>query len=352
MSAWLAVLVLTLTATVLFVLPLIPGLRELYFSSDAQPLTVVQQHAGEIRYFANSFRNYISVLNEPLERCAHAGGAIRGVLPDGVQYLITGENDSSLLETTRQSNCPYLIAATVDLLVPGETTFSHDIYARRNFAGGKGNRYRAILGEQDIELGSSSTVARWVHAVGKLHAQENCDLHGRTSSDLSIRLHRGCAFQRLNAPCIELGEVNAQLLLPVPGTETPAEAVPQRFLHEGDYEIAAGAVLVGNLCVRGDLVIRRGARVLGSVKSGARLTVEPSASIAGGLVSMQEMHIGKGSSVHGPIIAERRLVIEEQSRCGEISRPTTVTASHIEVAEGTVIFGSLWAREFGVVVAR
>ncbi|MBV9181294.1 MAG: hypothetical protein JO356_08275, partial [Acidobacteria bacterium] len=54
MSAWLAVLVLTLTATVLFVLPLIPGLRELYFSSDAQPLTVVQQHAGEIRYFANS----------------------------------------------------------------------------------------------------------------------------------------------------------------------------------------------------------------------------------------------------------------------------------------------------------
>lgn len=351
MSAWLAVVVLILMTAGLVVLPLVPAIRELYLSSDSQPLTVIQQHAGEIRYFADSFRNYISVLKESLEKSTHAGTTIRGVLSDGVHYLVMGSDDCSVLDRNSDGICACLIAAGIDLSVPSKTSFSQDIYAAKNFLGGEGNAYRAILGEKDIELAASSTVARWVHAVGKFIASENCDLHGRISSEVGIQLHRGCAFQRLNAPQIELGQVSARFLPPVVNTDDTKEAISRRFLYEGDYEIAPGEVMVGNLCVRGNLRVRTGARVLGSVKSGARLTVEPRASIEGSLVSMHELHIGKGCSVHGPIIAERRLVIEGETRCGDLVLPTTVTAAHIEVAEGTVVFGSLWAREFGVVVA-
>jgi cytoskeletal protein CcmA (bactofilin family) len=347
----LAVALLILTTGALFVAPLVPALRELYFPSDSQPLTVVQQYAGEIRYFADSFRNYISVLQESLAKAAHADSVIRGVLPDGVHYLVMGSGDSLVLEKNSDGICPCLIATAVDLIVPSNTGFSQDIYAARNFLGGQGNQYRAILGEKNIELGVSSAVARWVHAGGTFIGNENCDLHGRVSSDAAILLHRGCAFQRLNAPQIQLGNLTSQIWLPPTGTGRIPEPAARRLLIEGDYDITPGAVIVGNVCVRGNLRVGTGARVVGSVKSGARLTLEPCASIEGSLVSMQELHIGKGCSINGPIIAERHLVIGSDTRCGDLTRPTTVTATRMEVAEGTVVFGSLWAREFGVVVA-
>ena len=351
MSACLAVVLLLVTTSLLFAAPLVPALRELYFPSDSQPLTVVQQHAGEIRYFADSFRNYIAVLEQPLEKAAHAGSIIRGVLPDGVHYLVMGSGDPLVLEKNSDGICPCLIAAAVDLVVPGVTGFSQDIYAARNFLGGRGNQYRAVLGEKNIELGAWSAIARWVHAGGAFIANENCDLHGRISSDTAILLHSGCAFQRLNAPQIQLGKVSRPVLLPANSTPGSPDAVARRLLYEGDYDIAPGQVVTGNLCVRGNLRVGTGARVVGSVKSGGHLTLEASASIEGSLVSGQELRIGNACSVHGPIIAERRLMIGSETRCGDLRRPTTVTASRIEVAEGTVVFGSVWAREFGLVVA-
>ena len=351
MTGGLAVAVLILTSAALFFLPLVPAIRELYFSSDSQPLTVVQQHAGEIRYFAESFRNYIATLRESLDKATHTGSVIRGVLPDGVPYLVMGSDDCGLLERSSDGICQSLIAVGVDLVAPEKTSFLQDIYAAKNFVGGEHAAYRAILGEKNIELGAASTVGRWIHAVGTFVAQKNCDLHGRISSNHAIRLDRGCAFQRLNAPQIALGRVSSGCLIPAVATNQVTEIVSRRFLYEGDYEIAAGELMVGNLCVRGDLRVGSGARVLGSVKSGARLTVEPGAVIEGSLVSMLELHIGRGCVVHGPIIAERRLVIASEARCGDLARPTTVTAARIEVAEGTVVFGSLWARELGVVVA-
>ena len=64
------------------------------------------------------------------------------------------------------------------------------------------------------------------------------------------------------------------------------------------------------------------------------------------------MRIGPRCAIHGPVIAERELAIAAGTRCGTLKHPTTVSAPHIEVEEGVVVFGTLWARERGQVVAN
>ena len=219
MNPYLAVAALLLTVSLMFMLPLIPALVELRRKSDALPLSVVQQNAGEIRHFANSFRECIKGLAPTLQRCVADGTTVTGTLADGEEYVVLGRADEPLLRALEQRDAvhPLVITAGVDLTVPAEATLSKEIYAGGQFIGGDKSNYRAILGEKNVHLGVSTHVTRWVHATGEFTADRGCRLNGRISSDALIRLRSDCSFLRLNAPRIEIGSApieNATCLLP------------------------------------------------------------------------------------------------------------------------------------------
>jgi cytoskeletal protein CcmA (bactofilin family) len=354
-SPYIAVAVLVLVLGLMFMLPLIPALVELRRKSDALPLSVVQQNAGEIRYFANSFRSYIKGLEPIMQRCLASGATETGTLPDGENYVVLGRADEPLVRAIKEQNAihPVVIAAGIDLVVPPEATFSRDIYARGQFEGGKKNNYRAILGERDVHLGEASRVQRWVHAVGEFTADLGCRLYGRISSDLLIRLRADCSFLRMNAPCIEIGHP-ASTAEAAPRSSiipaNPGSRSSPRFLHDGDFEVLAGQVISGNIVIRGKLHIHSGARICGSVKSVKDMVIEHGVSVEGSLITAGKMRIGPHCSIHGPVIAERELAIAIGTRCGTPEYPTTVSALQIEVEEGVVVFGTLWARQRGRVV--
>jgi predicted acyltransferase (DUF342 family) len=336
-NSFLAVATLILFMGLMLMLPLVPAFVELRRKSDASPLNVVQQHAGEIRHFANSFRTYIQVLEPTLPQCVASGATASGILNDGVEYLALGRSDDWPPIPVQQpgATCSVTIAAGSDLVVPGEITFLRDLYAGGQFSGGDNNSYRAILGEKDVHLGHSSRVSRWVHAVGEFSAEHDCELSGRISSDSSIRLHDACSFLRLNAPRIETSQV------------VPAEgSTPQ--ISEQDTN--AGLVVVQRF-LYGKLHIGAGACIRGSVKSVSDMVLGSGVSVQGSLISGKKMLIGPDCSVNGPIIAERALHISAGTRCGSLQHPTTVSAPRIEAEESVVVFGTLWAREHGEVVA-
>ena len=356
MNSSLAVVALILFVSLMLVLPLIPASVELRRKSDASPLKVVQEHAGEIRHFANSFRTYIQVLDPTLQQCVASGVTARGILPDGVEYLALGQCDDSQTLPIRQPGATYTmtIAAGSDLVVPPETTFLRDVYAGGRFRGGDNNSYRAILGEKDVYLGHSSRVTRWVHAVGEFSAEHDCKLSGRISSDSRIRLKGPCNFLRLNAPQIETGHVTPGEDTTRPHSEDNANAgsgVVQRFLYDGDLEVHEKEVVTGNIVARGKLRIGSGARICGSVKSVRDMVLGAGVSVQGSLISGEKMLIGPDCAVNGPIIAESALHISAGTRCGSFRHPTTVSAPRIEAEDGVAVFGTLWAREHGEVVA-
>jgi hypothetical protein len=353
MNPALATVLVVLLAGILFVLPLLPALMEMRLKRDARPLDVSQQQAGEIRHFSYGFRSYIAVLREPLQECVASGTTAKGTMPDGDEYLLLGRASDALFASARAktANCSSLVAAGVDVVLPDGITFAKEVYATRNLTSGERNVFRAILGEEDIHLRRANTVTRWAHAVGTLQAEHDCDLYGRISSDRAIQLEFGCAFQRLNAPCIALGQLKAE------ADGVAAEPVETflptgRRLIEEDLEIHAGDVVTTNIVTRGRLHIGAGARVLGSVKSNQHMTVDAGVCVEGGLISASTMHIGPHCRITGPVIAEHGMAIETGTRCGSIRTPTTVTAPTIEVTDGVLVFGTVWARAEGRVVAR
>jgi cytoskeletal protein CcmA (bactofilin family) len=352
-NPYLAVAALVFVVGLMFMLPLVPAFVELRRKSDALPLNVIQQNAGEIRHFANSFRTYIKGLEPIMQRCVASGTTDTGTLPDGEEYVVLGRADEPLMLALQQRDAvrPMMIAAGIDLVVPAEGTFSKDIYAGSQFIGGDKNNYRAILGEQNVLLGGASRVMRWVHAVGEFTAGLGCRLYGRVSSDSLIRLNTDCRFLRLNAPRIEIGPAAPDVDAETPKSIVAAGAgTSRRFLHDGDFEVKAGQVINSNIVIRGKLHIRSGARICGSVKSEKDMVLDDGVAVEGSLISATKMRIGPRCAIHGPVIAERELAIATGARCGTLEHPTTVSAPRIEVAEGVVVFGTLWAREYGRVV--
>jgi cytoskeletal protein CcmA (bactofilin family) len=351
MNPFFAVVGLILLTSALMVLPLLPALAELYGKSDALPLSVIQQHTGEIRFFADGFRSYMKGLEPALRECVSSGAHTTGTMPDGSEYLVLGRGEEALLLPFRERNQfrPVMIASGSDLLLPSETSFSKDIYSAGSVMGGTNNHYRAILAEKDIRLGRESSVMRWVHALGEFSADGGCRLYGRVSSDAGIRLSEECSFLRLNAPYIAIGTGAdpAQAPQPVSADTT----THQRLFHDGDFEIRAGEVFQGNLVVRGRLRIGVGARVCGSVKSEKGLVLEPGVSIEGSLISASIMQIGRDCRIRGPVIAEHMVLIRKGTHCGTVENPTTVSAPDIQVEQGVVVFGTLWARDQGQAVA-
>jgi len=354
-NPYLAVAVLVFTVSLMLALPLVPAMVELRRRSDARPLNVDQQNAGEIRHFAHGFRAHIKELEPTILRCVGEGINTTCTLSDGEEYVVLGRVDEPLLIALRERDAihPVVIAAGVDVIVPPEGTFSRDIYAGGDFTGGEKNNYRAIFCDREVHLGAASRVMRWAHAIGKFTAEAGCLLYGRTSSDSVLRLHPDCIFLRLNAPRIEFGpaaisaDENSH-------SHTPANLAPRkpsRFLHDGDFEVPAGQVLYTDIIIRGKLRICSGARICGSVKSIEEMVIEDGVAVEGSLISAQKMRIGSRCAIHGPVVAERELAIASGARFGTLEHPTTVTSPEIEVAEGVVVFGTLWARDRGLVVA-
>jgi predicted acyltransferase (DUF342 family) len=353
MNSYAATAVLILGAGFLLVLPLVPAILELQRKTDAQPLSVIQQHAGEIRHFADGFRSYIKTLEPALHEAGNTRIAQTGSLPDATQYLVLGSSKEALNLPIQEKDelCPVLIAARMDLSLPPDTTFSKDIYSQGRLLGATRNKYRAILGEKDVYLGAESSVTRWVHAVGEFEAGPGCELRGRISSDRHVQLQLGCSFQRLNAPCIEFGSRTIGIDTANSSLHSGLSATFPRSLIDGDFEIP-GQLFRGNLVVRGTLRIRTGAQVFGDVKGDRGVIVEEGVQLQGSLISANTMSIGSKCRIHGPVIAERSLSIKRATVLGTSQAPTTVSAPSIEVQEGVIVFGTLWARDKGRVVAN
>ncbi len=353
MTPALATVLLVLLAGIVFVVPLLPALIELRLKRDAHPLNVIQQYAGEIRHFSYGFRVYIEALLEPLQKCVVSHTSLKGAMPDGDKYLLLGHSSAPLSSSIGEKtpNCSSIVAAGVDMVFPNGITFTKEVYAANKLVSGQKNVFRALLGENDVHLGRASTIIRWAHAVGALRAEPDCDLHGRISSDLEIQLESGCAFQRLNAPCIALGYSKVEVPDDVAETGEISLPIGRRLVDE-DLEIKAGEVVTTNIVTRGRLHIRTGARVLGSVKSNQHMTLDANVSVKGSLISASTMHIGPDCRIAGPVIAEHGMAIETGTRCGSIGTPTTVTAPTIEIAAGVMVFGTVWARTEGCVVPK
>lgn len=336
-----------------FLLPLIPALRELLRPTDIMPLQVVGRDAADVALFARGFHAY---LGRQLSRLPTDTPEEQvGRLPDGTPFVRGRRLPEPLVEEARrEEGLDRVVVLLAAGAFGGGETFLREVYATAALAGGPGSIYRALLGDQSVTLGPSSTVLRWAHARGELLVGDGCLLAGRASSDQAIRLGAGVAFDRLAAPRIVVAGGSEVPDLPPSPAAAPLEIPPDRarlvgdhLRVEGDLTIPAGASLQGYLVVTGSLVIGAGATVTGNVKAHGDIAVGEGAQVRGALVARGSIRTALRARVTGPVVAEAEVVFGPGAMIGEPTQPTSVAAPRVELDRGVMVHGLITATDGG-----
>lgn len=341
----------------LFLLPLLPALREWRLQRDITPLEIIQSHEGHTRHFSDTFRVFIQA-----EMSALAGHA-RPTEPAKNYCLIKeGGIFNPTREEYRYQSTQRIVLAFGTLSLPENFAFPREVYSKQTVAGIGGNHFRAVLAEDKLLIGSRSIVLRWAHAR-MIHADPDCHLMGRISATEEITLETGCVFTRLHAPCVKFGmgaflppdgriKENAPVGMhkPILHLLEPDNDKDNRLISQEDFEFPENGIFCGNIVVRGNVLIRRGAEIIGSVKANGTLHIETGVTITGSLISSKQLVIAQACLVGGPVVSEQRISVDTGVVVGMTTKPTTLTAPVIHITSGSVIYGTVWARQQGLVL--
>lgn len=347
MISLLGPLALTTSTAALLALPLTPALRELFEKRDAGPL-VTRKDDGQIDYFAKSlstrFQPFHALLAEYAERDSNE-------TIDSEQGRLFLVGQTGAWPGSERVDVPVLCAQNLEL--PDNFQCVQDFYSQGTVRSGQRNLFRALLSTCDIELRDSTQILRWIHADGTLHVGRDCLLFGRASADNLIVLSSGTRFERMHAPVIYTSTSSPEL-------EVRDESAPFSKLAQAGI---GRTRRYGRACLRqeeehfGDLVATKGleigkrASVLGSVKANGDVLLHERAEVHGSLVGTKRVQISSGCFVKGPLISEHEILIGPGVQVGLPVFPTTISAPRIQLAPGSVLYGTVWARGEGRVEA-
>jgi cytoskeletal protein CcmA (bactofilin family) len=349
----LAFVLLLLFAAAWIVLPLVPALRELFRPTDVEPLTMVGRDNADIARFARNFRDYLQGQLGAFEAAPDARGEQTGKLPDNTPFMRLARVPNEISRTTMPPGATgRLLVLDQSTVLDGGEQFRLEIWSREDFIGGPSATYRAILGEQNVELAEGSVIVRWVHSVGPLVVGPKSSLYGRTSSEKEVHLASQVGFDRIGAPLIVVG-TGAPRPQPAQAAGKKFDA-PERSRTLGDHlrveqdlTVPAGTIIDGNIVVAGRCWLGKGVRINGSLKVHRELTLEEGVVISGALVCRHQIKVGDSAWIRGPIISEEHLEIGAGCTVGTPDQPTTVSARSITVAAGTVVCGQMMGEEGG-----
>ena len=356
-------IVLFLAATAaLLILPLIPSLLELRNGVDSDAIAVSGSSRNDTRHFATSFRELVETqLQAALWPAMESGQVVEGATDRGDRYVVVPGEFPFEPHQSEKKEVDRILASANDLQLPDQISLKRECYAAGSIRGGRGSRYRAAYADVDVRLAQDSCVERWVHAERDLHVHEATRLYGRASAGRSIQIHGACGFQRMRAPSIEIGSRLYDETWRAGRIEL-TELVPQslsnavdfsagRTLIEGDCELSRDRRFPSSLVVHGTLRVRQGTHIEGSVKAHGNIILEHGVRIDGSVVAHGDINVGAGCRIEGPVLSEAELKVGERTQIGDGLRLSSVQAKAIEISQGCLIHGMIWASDTGKVLS-
>ncbi len=348
MSEGLAAVLLLLAFVAWMLLPLVPALLELLRPTDATPLAMVGQDAGELTYFADRFRGY---LDEQLARSPDASTASAGRFADGTPWV----RMPAAAHEPAPARVDAVVLAEPGTRLPSDGVYTMELFARGDLTCGARTVVRALLADGACELGAGSDVLRWVHAEGVLRVGVDATLHGRATSHAAIELGPGVRFARLRAPRIaSRGAPETDPIPPAVADEPPTLPTLTPFVPAGATRLGDGYLRVdgslvvpprslveANLIVRGDLRLEAGSRVQGAVKAHGSVTVGRDVVVDGAVVAQREVHVDAGAQLLGVVIAEGAVALAARVQVGRPDRPATIAAPHVRIAPHVTVHGAI-----------
>jgi cytoskeletal protein CcmA (bactofilin family) len=344
MTIW-APFALTFATGTLVALPLTPALRELRRQRDAKPIAT-RVDDGRIDNFADALREYMV----PLQSIAAdpRGTMMHKRMRDGAPGFVISRESAFSAPTEPIDATVY---SAESLIFPYPVCVLREFYVRGDVELAPASFLRTLLAEGSVTLGERSSVARWIHAADTLYAKPGCRLLGRASAGQGLTLGAGCQFYRLQAPSVCAGaqDVLTSRNVRLPDAYRMSYPRPGRVRSDGDFQLRDSDVFHGHVISTRAVSIGENVVVIGSVKARRRVDVGSGSAIQGALISQGPVVLGRRCFLKGPVLSEQEIVIRAGTYIGTPESPTSVSAPRISVELGSVIYGSVWARQRGEV---
>ncbi|MFZ6773869.1 hypothetical protein ACO0LB_14235 [Undibacterium sp. SXout7W] len=309
--------------------------------TDYAPLPIGIDYSNDVIYFAEKFRALVFANKE-----GHT------VMAKGQYQLV----DSDVKEMD-WANAMLPLVSLSSLVTKTPVICKQPLFVAGNIHLQHGNHFSALFSQGSINVGPGTEIYEWAHADAEMVLGEGCSARRRLSSLTTIELGNQCSFERINAPIVYFGSrsrhIPKKIIVTPDGffNEIPnvIQRTPFLYMVKGDCILPGNRVYRGSLIVTGCLFIGEGASIFGDVKARMGVVVEEGVLIAGSLISEHRVQILEGGMIRGPVISESMIHINSRSRIGMFELPTTVSAKNIVIEAGSVVHGTVWAREMGIV---
>lgn len=342
------VLLLALLAVVIG-LPMLPALLEWARPSDAEPLHIDRHDALDPPYLATAFAAQLAkaVLCQR-QRLGPYDLALAAPFPE------TWSLDA---REARKGRTRRAWHGQSDLVAPSGMRFLAPLATQGKLKTAVDATYHSLWAGDLLILSTASTVLRWAHGHTVL-AQDGCQLMGRITASKRLIVSGECDFTLLYAPAVQFGELGSTVqVAPVrcwpslPPTVRP-DASANRAICSEALTIEAYRSWSLDLVGRADIVLGEGCEAAGSIKAHGHLSLGDRCQIKGNLVAAKTLILGDSCSVHGSIVAEHKIVLGPGCIVGSPQCPATVSAPYIEVADGVVVHGTVWAGVSGITALK
>ncbi|MDO9403221.1 MAG: polymer-forming cytoskeletal protein [Polaromonas sp.] len=333
-----------LICLLILTLPFIPAMREWLRPTDASALPVAAKYTSDIDHFA---------------RRLHADVSAR--LGEGAP---TGYEDFDLVAPDDLAAFPRAQRRViVDGSLHAEAALHSrkPVYVRGNLRAAPQSSMPALYATGDIHLGAESVVHDWAHADGIFRMGDRGVALRRVSAGAALMLGEEAWFERLQAPAIYFGKPCESLFSRVPDEYPPpataayadlpdaTRQTPDLYFVRGNCALPAGQVFHGSLVVTGFLVIGEGTIVVGDVKAREGASLGAGAWVQGAITCEKRIYVFGGARALGPVVSETDILIGDGAVIGLADAQTTVSARNIIAEPGSVVHGSVWAHEIGMV---
>ncbi len=325
----------------LFILPFVPGARELAKKQDASPLYINNEYLKDPRYFAFSFRKlfHTSLAKSP------KGEGIHDITLSKNEKIQVLEN-ASFADGSAVEHIVYVIQ---DLDSGSGVRFSKEVYVRQTAHIGESNLLQALACDGDIHLRKGTRFFRWLDAEGNITAGESCVLGVDASCSEMLSLERYCSFLKLYGfPVVASGPPAFPEEQQEPDGDTRVfdDEPPERECCDikaasriNRSIISAESVTIGELAV-----IRGHVKTHGSLVTGARVI------ITGNVFAAGNIELGPHSRVLGTVFSQEHIVLRQGVRVGAKDRIKSVVGKKsVTLETGAKIYGYVMTEGKGLV---
>lgn len=346
----------------LFIMPFIPGMRELRKNDNTAALFINMDYCKDPRYFAISFRK---IFSDSLNK----GGCDEGLCSIRLskQEVVKIADNASVADATQMSTVFYV---KHKFSSGGKAVFEKELFVGGDVCVGEDNQLRSLVSDGDVHVLRGTKFTRWLDAEGSIRIDEGCDLGISATCSKELSLASKCSFKRLYGFPVVTGAIGfsaqendmpdgataireaAAALVPQEGI--PDDGMPAVFTGEATErdltEIAPHERKECTIITDDSLVIGEYAVIQGHVKTHGKLSAGASVIITGNLFAEGDIHLGPHSRVFGTVFTQGRIVLEEGVIIGSPGRIKSVIAKKgIALHSGVKVYGYVMTEGEGVV---